>query len=124
VWLAIGALLVSLSWRRRRRRTPGVFPCRVRAAGPTSETHWSRRKRYGRWVHDVLLIYRGATLTRCEALAVSTVTGPVVPATVKGLGERPVWLRLHLDDGRLMDIAAPNGDVGSAIGPFVVASLL
>jgi hypothetical protein len=32
-WL-VGALLFTLGWRRRRRRTTGVFACRVRAAGP------------------------------------------------------------------------------------------
>lgn len=63
------------------------------------------------------------TSPRCEALAVSNVIGPVVSVTVEGLGERPVWLRLHLDDGRLVDLAVRNGDVSWALGPFVVASL-
>jgi hypothetical protein len=54
---------------------------------------------------------------------VSNVIGPVVSVTVEGLGERPVWLRLHLDDGRLVDLAVRNGDVSWALGPFVVASL-
>jgi len=34
-----------------------------------------------------------------------------------------VWLRLYLDDGRLIDLAARNGDVTLAIGPFMAASL-
>jgi len=122
--LVVAALLFTLWSRRRLRRTPGVFPCRLRAAGPICESRWSRTKRYACWVHDVLLVLKGPTLSRCEALPVSNVTGPVVSATVKGLGERPVWLRLHLDDGRLIDLAARNGDVASAIGPFVAASLI
>jgi hypothetical protein len=121
--LVLGELLYTLWSRRRLRRTPGVFRCRVRAGGPMFESRWPRTMRYGCWVHDVLLVRRGPTLARCEALAVSNVTGPVVSVTIKGLGERPVWLRLHLDDGRLVDLTARNGDVSSAIGPFMVASL-
>ena len=124
LWLAAAALLFTFWSRRRVRRTPGVFRCRLRAAGPICESRWSRTKRHACWVHDVLLVLRGPTLTRCEALPVSNVTGPVVSVTVTGLGERPVWLRLHLDDGRLIDLAARKGDVASATGPFVAASLM
>jgi hypothetical protein len=73
------------------------------------ESRWPRTMRYGCWVHDVLLVRRGLTLARREAPAVSHVTGPVVSMTVKGLGERPVWLRLHLDEWRLVDLAARDG---------------
>jgi len=71
----------------------------------------------------VLVVHRGPTLRRCDVLAVASVTGPVVATAVKRLGERPVWLRLHLDDGRQTDLAVRNADVTSAIEPFVVASM-
>lgn len=124
LWLAMGGLFYALWSRRRVRRSSGVFACRVRAAGPTCEAPWPRTMGYARWVHDVLLVHQGPALTRCEALAVSNVTGPVLSVAVKGLGDRPVCLRLFFDDGRLIDLAARNGDVTLAIGPFIAASLI
>lgn len=119
----LGALLYVIWSRRRLRRQPGVFACRVRPGGPLEGSDWQRTKRYGTWVHDVLIVHKGPCLTRYEALPVATLTGPITSLGVKGLGERPVWVRLHLDDGRLIDVAARNGDVSAAIGPYVAASM-
>jgi hypothetical protein len=33
-------------------------------------------------------------------------------------------LRLHLDEGRLLDLVANGDDVSLAIGPFVAASMM
>jgi hypothetical protein len=111
-------------WARRRlRRSPGVFRCRLRVVGPLGSGAWGRSRRTARWVHDVLLVHRGPTLRRCEVLAVAGVTGPTVGIDVRRLGERPVGLRLLLDDGRLYDLAVRNADNVVAAGPFVVASL-
>jgi hypothetical protein len=74
-------------------------------------------------VHDVLLVHRGVTLVRCEPLPVTNATGPVRVSGVRGLGDRPVQLRLHLDDGRVFDIVVRGGDATAVVGPFVVASL-
>jgi hypothetical protein len=127
LWL--GSSLVAIGvpyvvWGRRRvLRTQEVFACRIRPTGPLEGAPWSRTKRRARWVQGVLLVHRGPTLNRCDALPVASVTGPIVAQRVRGLGTRPVRLRLHLDDGRLLDLVARNADVTSAIGPFVVASL-
>lgn len=125
LWV-VAALALALAWSRRRtRRAPGVFACRVRPAGPAaSSDRWPRSKRYAYWVHDVLLVHHGPALLRYDALAVASVIGPSRATTAKGLGDRPMCLRLHLDDGRLYDIVARNHDVGTAIGPFVAASML
>jgi hypothetical protein len=127
LWLGSSLVVVGVPYvvwgRRRVLRTQGVFACRIRPTGPLEGAAWSRRKRHARWVRGVLLVHRGPTLSRCDALAVASVTGPVVGQRVRGLGTRPVRLRLHLDDGRLFDLVARNVDVTSAIGPFVVASL-
>jgi hypothetical protein len=112
-------------WARRRlRRAPGVFACRLRPAGPLDGAHrWPRTKRQAQWVHDVLIVRHGLTLGRCEALGVANATGPVDGTGVRGLGVRPLQLRLHLDDGRVFDVVVRRADAASAIGPFVVASL-
>ena len=122
-WLVLVGVPYAAWSRRQVRRSPGVFACRLRPTGPLEGARWPRRKRHARWVHDVLLVHRGAALARYDAYPVANVTGPIVGAPVRGMGERPVRLRLHLDDGRLFDMAAHNSDVDSAIGPFVVASL-
>lgn len=123
LWLVAVAVLVMVRSRRRLRRTPGVFACRLRPAGPTEAAAWPRSKRYAYWVHDVLLVHRGPALKRYEALPVASVAGPVEATTAKRLGDRPMWLRLHLDDGRLIDLVARNHDVSPATGPFVTASM-
>jgi uncharacterized protein involved in type VI secretion and phage assembly len=48
---------------------------------------------------------------------VANVKGPIIGAPMKNMGERPVRLRLQLDDGRLFEIAARNADITSATGP-------
>ncbi|HEY3142083.1 MAG TPA: hypothetical protein VGJ86_13190 [Acidimicrobiales bacterium] len=123
LWLVVGGLLYTLWSRRRVRHQPGVFACRLRPAGRLDGSTWSRTKRYGCWAHDVLLVHRGLTLTRCDVLSVANVTGPVPGMAVKGFGARPVWLRLHLDDGEMMDLVAWPSDATHATGPFVVASM-
>lgn len=126
VGLLAAGLLYAWWSRRRLRSTPGVFPCRLRAAGPAAKPGWPRRKRYGCWAHDVFLVYRGPTLTRCQALAVANVTGPVPTeaGAVRGLGERPLLLRLHLDEGDVVDLVARHEDRTPATGPFVAASMM
>lgn len=123
--LALIFVTVLVAWQSRRRlkRAEGVFRCRLRAAGPTEGRPWPRTKSYGYWVHDVLLVHHGWTLLRYEAFAVASIVGPVEARTAKRLGPRPMWIRLHLDDGRLMDLAARNHDVRPATGPFLVASM-
>jgi hypothetical protein len=123
LWLIAGGIILLLRSRRQLRHTEGVFACRVRPAGPAESSGWRRGKRYAYWVHDVLLVHRGPALKRYDALPVASVAGPVVAANAKGLGDRPMWLRLHLDDGRLVDLVARNHDVSPATGPFVTASM-
>jgi hypothetical protein len=137
IWFVVAAVAVPLlllataagyTWwsRRRRRAAPEVFVCRLRPAGPEAKPGWPRTKRCGCWAHDVLLVWSGPTLKRCEALPVASVTGvaPAMPGAVKGLGERPVLVRLHLDDGRILDLVANSDDLALATGPFVAASMM
>jgi hypothetical protein len=123
LWLVVAGVVAALGSRRRLRRTPGLFVCRLRPAGPAERSGWSRAKRHAYWVHDVLLVHRGPSLRRYDALPVANVAGPVGAATVKGLGAQPMMLRLHLDDGRLIDLAASNANVTPATGPFLAASM-
>ena len=122
-----GACLVLLGyvvWARWRvLRVPGTFACRLRAADIVEGRRWPRRSHRGRWVHDVLLVHRGVTFVRTEALGVETVSGPVAGPALRGFGESVVRLRLHLDDQRKVDLVVHEDDVPPAFGPFVVAAL-
>jgi hypothetical protein len=122
LWLVLGGIAIVVSRRRFRRRS-GVFACRLRPAGPQEEDGWSRTKRHAYWVHDVLLVHRGPALRRYQALPVCTIAGPVSALTAKRLGSRPMWLRLQLDDGQIVDLVARNQDIVPATGPFVTASM-
>jgi hypothetical protein len=124
LWLIAGVLASAFWSRHRFRGRPEVFACRLRPAGPAKTSGWSRTKSYAYWVHDVLLVHHGLALARYEVLPVSSVAGPTPASSVKGLGDRPEWLRLQLDDGRMMDMATQNQDVALATGPFVAASLV
>jgi hypothetical protein len=118
------ALVGYVVWARWRVvRVPGAFACRVRPPDPVGSRRWPRRSHRGRWVHDVLLVHRGVTLARTEALGVATVDGPVAGPVMRGSGESVVRLRLHLDDERKVDLVVHEDDVPPAFGPFVVAAL-
>jgi hypothetical protein len=118
LWLLVGGLLATLVARRRRRRTPGMFLCKLRTTGPEDDDGWPRTKSYACWAHDVLLVHHGLALVRYEALPVASVGGPPIPSTAKGVGDRPVSLRLHLDDGRVIELATPRPEATTAAGPF------
>lgn len=123
LWLLVAALGFVLRSRRQFRGRDEVFACRLRPAGPSeSASGWPRGMRYAYWVHDVLLVHRGPALRRYEALPVSSVAGPVAAATAKGLDDRPMCLRLQLDDGRLVDVATRRTDIATATGPFVTSA--
>lgn len=125
LWLVVGALGLSFWSRWDFRHRAEVFACRLRPAGPLDKRADRRLgKRYAYWVHDVLLVHRGLALRRYEALPVTSVDGPFEATTAKGLGQRPMWLRVQLDDGRAVDVTIHNEDVVPATGPFVAASLV
>jgi hypothetical protein len=117
--LVAGIVLV----RHRQRRKPGVFACRLRPAGHPEQSGRLRAKRYARWVHDVLLVYRGVTLTRCDVLAVADISRPKPASYIRGFGPRPVTLRLRLDDGCVYHLVIRGSELVPAVGPFVVAAL-
>lgn len=121
LWLVVGGLIGALVARRRRRRAPGTFPCKLRPVGPGDDNSWPRTRSYACWAHDVLLVHRGLALARYEVLPVVNVSGPPIPTTARGVGKGPVSFRLNLDDGRFMDLATPRTEATTAAGPFDAA---
>jgi hypothetical protein len=123
IWLVVGALLAGMWSRKRFQRAQGVFPCKVRAGSETDASEkWPRATAYARWVHDVLIVHAGLALVRNRALPVAGVDGPIVPAPdVKLKGGSPASLRLRLDDGAIVEVAAPAASTGVLAGPFDVS---
>jgi hypothetical protein len=126
--IVIGALalvvMVLLSVRRRRSvpRADGLFTCRLRTvAGNRSGSYtWPRRQVRARWVHDVLVVYRGRLDRGTDLLPVSTVHGRVGPI-VDVHGDPCVTLLLELDNGSTVDLAARPHFADELAGPFLGA---
>jgi hypothetical protein len=125
----LGAVLVAVLGRRRFAGTDGAFRCRIRmqyerlsATGP----RWCRGSASAIWVHDVLVVQYGLLPPRTVAVHVRPRKEEIRTVTrreVRRLGAAPVLVRLELDDGRSIDVAARATERMSLVGPFLAAAL-
>jgi hypothetical protein len=119
IWLVVGIFVLAFWSRRRFQQSPGVFECRMRAVSAAGEQpDWGRAKSFGRWVHDVLLLHSGLALIRYGALPVAGVEKPVGPAEGTRFEGDAVSTHLRLDDGSVVEVAAPAEVRGLLAGPF------
>jgi hypothetical protein len=137
VWwpvVAAGVLVAWLLWsgwqgQRTFARGHDTFRCRVRlrsAELPGFSPTWSRGVRHARWVHDVLVIRAGWLRPRVHLLPVRVAEGELVELDrkrVRGLGPRPLSVRVLLDDQSAIEIAAAGSDGTLLAGPFFVLSV-
>lgn len=134
VWVAsaivLGILCLVAAIVVRRRRViyaAGVFRCRLRSASWGVESlsqRWSRTTSYAVWVHDVLVVYRGIALTKVLLFACRFAEDlEDAPPDVRRLGPCPLLLRLRLDDGAIVEVAAPRRTCSDLVGPYVAAQL-
>jgi hypothetical protein len=118
--LALVVMAVLLIRRRRSvQRIEGLFKCRLRtvASSRSGSYTWPRRQVRARWVHDVVVVYRGRLDRRTDLLPVSTVHGRVGPI-LDIHGDPCVSLRLELDDGSTVDMATRPHFADELAGPF------
>jgi hypothetical protein len=124
LWLVAGMVLAALYSRRRFKQAPGVFRCKLRLVSGTMDglkARWGRAPAYGRWIHDVLLISQGVALVRVVPVPVAGMAaGPekADPAEIKRLGPALKVLRLRVDGGPTIDLAAGELDELRMLGPF------
>lgn len=126
---AVSVLLLIVLRRARRQPAsrPGAFRCRLRKVsdpGCGITNAWEVGAVDAAWVHDVLLVRRGRFPVTTRALPVrfpDSSVSALLPHEVKGLGVDPVVLRLRLDDGDLIDVAAPAAMRERLVGPFLAA---
>jgi hypothetical protein len=122
IWLIAGMLGVAFWSRRRFKRAPGVFRCKLRATSgdaPGIADHWPRASAYGRWVHDVLLVQKGVALVRTIPLPVTAASKPAQPADnqrLERLGDSPRVVTLQLDNRAIVELATSQADAASASG--------
>jgi hypothetical protein len=124
IWLIVGMLTTAVWSRRRFRRAPGVFRCKLRTASgdvPGVADHWPRAFVYGRWVHDVLLVQKGIALVRTLPLPVTAATDSAQPSDnhrLERLGPSQRVVTLRLDSGASVDVATSKTDTALAAGPL------
>jgi hypothetical protein len=124
IWLVVGALAASLWSRRQFRNTPGVFRAKVRLNAGTFDglsESWPPVAAYARWVHDVLLVNKGLALVRTRPLPIAAAEGRVEeadPQEIKRVGDNPILLQFRLDNGAIIQLAAPGEARSLAYGPF------
>lgn len=136
-WTAVSVALAAVVpvavlsiWSRLRfTRRFETFRCRI---GPP-RARWRRRARWrlgwrrATWVSDVLLLRSGPLGSSVTPLATgvprSAAVRPVEGRSVRGLGPRPVTLRMVGFDGTELEIAVPEASAVQVLGPYLVAGV-
>ena len=129
LWAASGlglliVCVVAAVWRRRRSadRRDGVFRCKIRLAAERDGSRAGPRGRaHARWVHDVLVVEAGLMHRTTRVLPVKTVHGILDPTVTVTRERQVVSLRLELDDGSTVEIAADADRADDLGGPFLTA---
>jgi hypothetical protein len=128
----LAALFAWLNWRTRREFAvmPGVFRCNVRLR---SDEHlgsippkWAKWPCRAFWVHDVCVVRRGLLRPRVWHLPVHMADGGLAELnqrSVRGLGRRPVSVRVFLDDQQEIELAANDRDRALLVGPFLAVAV-
>ena len=128
--VVLAAILVRATVLRRRRvQSPNVFPCTVRVLCGTAP--WLPDRVRGsacraEWTHDVLVLHRGFFLPWAQPIAVRIVEDLIEPAgsaQERRLGAGAVQLRLRLDDGAVIVVAAPARARERLAGPFLAIAV-
>ena len=124
------AVIVADRNRRHFAHSADAFACKVRSPrgdAVVPRKRWPVRRVRAIWVHDVLVVRRGLLVPRTTVLAVRLPDDVVREARqreVRGLGRRPLVIRLRLDDGLLVDVAAAGENRTLLVGPFLAAAVI
>jgi hypothetical protein len=124
LWLVLGWEARTLWHRHEIKKLQGLFKAKVRLVSGTyrhTDSNYPRTAAHAVWAHDVLIIEKGLLLPRTLHFRAAEGVQPPHPADpyqVKGLGHKPVTMRYRLDDGEVIEIAAPGEALAEAQGPF------
>lgn len=122
-------LALSVVARIRFVRRLATFRCRL---GPPRapwrrKARWRLRRTRAAWVSDVLVIQTGLlrlwTTPTAVVLPRDAIARRVRSHEVRGLGARPVTLRLKTQDGADLEIAVAAESAEPLVGPFLAAAV-
>lgn len=72
LWLIAGALAAILWSRHQVKKTPDIFPAKLRLVSGSAQSigeKWSRMSANAFWVRDVLLVHSGLPLARITTMS-------------------------------------------------------
>jgi hypothetical protein len=124
LWILVGWLAAGLWHRHETNKLPGLFKTKIRVvSGTYRHTGESFPLIAGRafWAHDVLIQEEGLLIPRTLHFKAANGVQPpqqADPEQVKGLGDTPVTVQYQVDEGAVIEIAAPGEDAALAQGPF------
>ncbi|MGY1618224.1 hypothetical protein ACI797_15910 [Geodermatophilus sp. SYSU D00691] len=127
VLLVVATVAVLTAWGRHRTRQLPWFRCRLRATSGRRSHRWQLRSTRAAWVADVLVVRTGVLRLWLTPLAVQpdpdSERRALAPREVRGLGPRPVVLRLLVPGRGALDVAVAAVDAERVVGPFLTAAL-
>ena len=124
LWLVLGWLAARLWHRHVMKQVPGLFELKVRmiSGGYRGvDNDFSRRSSHGLWAHEVLIIESGFMVSHVlHFLATESVQAVQTadPEQVAGLGDSPATVRVKLENGSVIEIAADGDSREKMQGPF------
>jgi hypothetical protein len=121
LYLLIG--IVGAAWHRRRSadRSNGVFPCRVRPAGPRDGVHLrSWRKAKAHWDGDNLVAEAGPLRRSRRVLHVRS-AHHILDLRVTPSARSTASIHLDLVDGSSVEVSTKRDHLDSLAGPFLIA---
>lgn len=124
LWVLLGWLAEGLWHRHEIKKLPGLFKTKVRMVSGSYrhlDNNFPHTVERAMWVHDVVILGKGLLVPRTIYFAIADGVQPPQAADtdkVKHLGDAPVTMQFSLDDGQVIEIAAPGDVVKLAQGPF------
>jgi hypothetical protein len=123
LWLIAAGLLLVVRRTRQLRHREGNVAVRVHGLGKAPAKGWRRGNAV--WVHDVFA-FRGWPAAWSEVLAGTSSASTRAPSREEEHALRhldaPVVALLTLDDGDVLQVAAPQKSLPLLLGPYAVAS--
>jgi hypothetical protein len=126
LWVIVVLLSVVLTRRRWVSHQSGAFRGAIRVIeGDVPGLHAKWKRGYGRWVRDVLVWTKTPFLFRNELIAADALAAEARGAKsgeVRRLGKHPAIVRLVVDGGARIEVAATAQGRERAPGPFAATA--